>query len=189
MKQKNKMSKVLKTVLFAGIFSLIGCDSEPITRTNSTTTKDSTSTKDSTPTKDSLLVNAEKVRLLSLVNEIRQTGCRCGADSMPPVNPVKWSDTLTSIAKLHSEDMIARAYFSHTTPDGVSFSQRITNGGYLWKGCAENIAAGQTSAESVIAAWKNSPGHCKNIMGGSYTDMGVGRSVNHWTQVFATPRK
>ena len=43
-------------------------------------------------------------------------------------------------ARAHSADMAARDYFSHTTPEGVAFSTRITNAGYRWSSAGENIA-------------------------------------------------
>lgn len=175
MKRQNEIIQALKTVIVSGLFTFYGCSSASNDPVSSATPKDTTLT-------------SEEVQLLTLVNTVRQSGCECGTDSMPPVNPLKWNRTLASVAKLHSEDMVARNYFSHTTPDSVTFSQRITNGGYSWSACGENIASGQMTAESVIAAWKNSPGHCKNMMNGTYTEMGVGRSANLWTQVFARPR-
>ncbi len=50
--------------------------------------------------------------------------------------------------------------YSHTRPDG-SDSQTILNWRYSF---GENIAAGHTSANAVIADWMNSPGHKANIM-------------------------
>ncbi len=40
--------------------------------------------------------------------------------------------------------------------------------------------------KKVIEGWLNSSGHCKNIMNGSVTEMGIATSGDYWTQVFAS---
>jgi uncharacterized protein YkwD len=51
---------------------------------------------------------------------------------------------------------------------------------------AENIAKGYGSAQAVVDAWFNSPGHKTNMMNPSYTRMGIGyvASGNWWCQQF-----
>ena len=68
--------------------------------------------------------------------------------------------------------MAARDYFSHTTPEGVTFDQRIKNAGY--PPGAENIARGQRTAESVMSSWMGSEGHRRNIENCRLTTIGVG---------------
>lgn len=51
-------------------------------------------------------------------------------------------------------------------------------------GSAENVAAGQSSETEVTNAWLNSPGHRSNILNGSFTRIGVGRSGNYWAVQF-----
>ena len=89
--------------------------------------------------------------------------------------------------------MAARDYFSHDTPEGVSFATRISNAGYQWSGAAENIAAGQRDAASVMSSWMNSSGHKANILNCGYQDIGVGVAAAtdgklYWTQDFGSPR-
>ena len=38
-------------------------------------------------------------------------------------------------------------------------------------------------------AWMNSPGHRANLVNGNFTEVGVARVGNYWTQVFGTPQK
>jgi uncharacterized protein YkwD len=60
----------------------------------------------------------------------------------------------------------------------------------------ENIAAGQTTVDSVMADWMASPGHCANIMRPEFVEMGVacvnGTPANtyrtYWTMDFGRPR-
>jgi uncharacterized protein YkwD len=66
--------------------------------------------------------------------------------------------------------------------------------GYSGGGWGENIARGQSSPQSVMEGWMDSPGHCRNIMNDNYTLIGVGHylggggggpgSGNNWTQTF-----
>jgi uncharacterized protein YkwD len=99
---------------------------------------------------------------------------------------------LAAAARKHSADMLARHYFSHTTPDGVTFSVRIDAEGYRWSGVGENIAAGQRTPTDVMRAWMNSPGHRANILNCQFRNLGVGMVQNGrspvWTQDFGTPR-
>jgi uncharacterized protein YkwD len=132
--------------------------------------------------------DSEKEELLRLVNDLRSKGCTCGNRVMLPAPAVQWNNTLESVAFRHSEDMRKNGYFSHTGKDGSSPGDRITAAGYRWSMYSENIANGQKSASEVFTAWRNSPTHCQNMMGGGYKEMGVGRSGDYWTQVFATQR-
>ena len=60
--------------------------------------------------------------------------------------------------------------------------------GYSWSALAENIAAGQTTAPQVVQSWMNSKGHKENIVNCTYTETGISRVGNYWTQVFGKPK-
>jgi uncharacterized protein YkwD len=54
-------------------------------------------------------------------------------------------------------------------------------------GVGENVAWNQKSPEAVMHAWMNSPGHRRNILNPSYSEIGVGAVVSngpYWTQHF-----
>lgn len=79
--------------------------------------------------------------------------------------------------------------FSHTRPDGRSFSTALTDAGITFHGAGENIAWGQRSPEEVVNAWMNSEGHRANILNAKFTKIGVGyyrnsAGRNYWTQLF-----
>ncbi len=84
--------------------------------------------------------------------------------------------------------MATKDYFSHTSLDGSSMSDRIDRQGYAWRRLAENIAAGYPSPEAVVEGWMNSPGHRANILNCDLTEIGVGHYQRYWTQNFGTPR-
>ncbi|WP_338766383.1 CAP domain-containing protein [Bernardetia sp. ABR2-2B] len=128
--------------------------------------------------------NVNKQELIRLVNEYRTEGCQCGNEQMLPVGAITWDEALEQAAYLHSKDMNDKNYFSHTGKDGSSAGDRIKRQGYDWRTYGENIAEGYTSEEAVIEGWKNSEGHCRNMMNANFEEMGVGRESNYWTQVF-----
>lgn len=79
--------------------------------------------------------------------------------------------------------------FSHTRPDGSSFTTALTEQGISYRRAGENIAWGQKTPEEVVNAWMNSAGHRANIMNEAFTKIGVGyyqnaQGVNYWSQLF-----
>jgi uncharacterized protein YkwD len=132
--------------------------------------------------------NPDQEKLLTLVNDVRSTGCDCGDTYFPPVNDVVWDDTLEMAAQNHSNDMNEHDNLSHTGSDGSNPGERINAVGYEWSTYGENVAVGYSSEEDVIEGWLDSPGHCRNIMNGNVTEMGVATSGSYWTQVFAKPK-
>ena len=128
-------------------------------------------------------------KLLELVNNYRQKGCNCGSEYFPSAEPIVWNDLLESAAKIHSDDMNKNNFFSHTGSDGNNAGYRISNVGYNWSTCGENIAKGYKTEDDVIIGWINSEGHCKNIMNPDFKEMGVATSGEYWTQVFGKKRE
>ena len=126
--------------------------------------------------------------MLGLINAARQTGCTCGTTIMPPVPVLAWNEKLSTVAYLHSKDMADNNYFNHNNLQGLTPGQRITAAGYNWSTYGENIANGYTSEQNVMTAWLNSEGHCKNIMGKNFKEVGFGREKNYWTQNFGTQK-
>ena len=130
-------------------------------------------------------------QVLILVNQQRAAGASCGGTPYAPVGPLTMNGSLRAAAQEHSFDMAANDYFSHTSLDGRTFDQRIHNAGYFGSYLGENIAAGQPTPPSVVAAWMASTGHCVNIMTGSFTAVGVGYAFSsnstyhaYWTMDF-----
>ncbi|MFB8182452.1 sigma-70 family RNA polymerase sigma factor [Streptomyces sp. NPDC055966] len=125
--------------------------------------------------------SGQVAQVITLVNQQRATaGC----------SPVSENADLDRAAQGHSDDMAARNYFDHVSPDGTDPGQRITAAGYQWSTYGENIAKGQSSPQAVMDAWMNSPGHRANILNCAFKEIGVG--VNQasggplWTQDFGT---
>ncbi|MFF7197672.1 CAP domain-containing protein [Streptomyces sp. NPDC088197] len=123
-------------------------------------------------------VTAARAAILSLVNTQRASaGC----------SPLTASSSLDGLAQAFSEDMAARGFFDHTDPDGKTPWDRAKALGITNLG-GENIARGQATAQAVMDAWMNSPGHRANILNCDYKTLGVGIHYGSggpwWTQDF-----
>ncbi|WP_327406393.1 CAP domain-containing protein [Streptomyces sp. NBC_01288] len=96
---------------------------------------------------------------------------------------------LAAAAQAHSTDMVARAFYSHTSPDGSQPWDRAAAAGSRRRTIGENIACGQRSAAEVVEGWMNSPGHRANILKPDFTHIGIGfagggQTGTYWTQLF-----
>ncbi len=103
----------------------------------------------------SQFLSPEEQQVLDLVNQER---------AVRGLNVLAADELLASAAHAHSQDMSQNNYFSHTSLDGRSAGQRIAATGYAYNTWGENIAAGYTSAASVMNGWMNSSGHRANIL-------------------------
>ncbi|WP_194165214.1 CAP domain-containing protein [Deinococcus terrestris] len=128
-------------------------------------------------------------RVLELTNAARAQARTCGATSFAAAPALTYNAQLEQAAQGHATDMATRNYFSHTSQDGRTMAQRISATGYAWRTIGENIAAGQTTPEQVVAGWLASEGHCRNIMNPSFRELGVGYAQggsyrHYWVQNF-----
>jgi len=111
--------------------------------------------------------------VMQRVNALRAAGAVCGSTAYAATVPLAWNSLLLQAASGHSSDMAQNNYFSHTSLDGRTMVQRVVATGYTYSALGENIAAGQSTVESVITGWTNSPGHCQNLMNPAFRDIGV----------------
>ena len=104
--------------------------------------------------------------------------------------PLSQDNELTEVARAHSDDMLVRRFFDHTTPDGVSFDERISDryrhrvrimGENIWYASGYNLGKIQQVAKEIVDDWMNSPGHRDNILDPKFTHLGVGVSARHHT--------
>lgn len=175
------IKKIAPVLLLLIVLAVVSCKRDasvdPInTNPTNTTTTPVTGT--------TVVTNLDNAALLKLVNDVRAKGCTCGTTVMPAVAPLTWNEVLAKSSLIHSTDMKNTGQFTHNSSDGTSFSDRITAAGYKWRTVGENIAAGQKTEQQVFTDWLNSEGHCKNMMNGSFKDMGAARLGDYWTQDF-----
>lgn len=117
------------------------------------------------------------LRIAELVNEERK---KAGLD------PLTLDTAANRAALVRAKEIVTN--FSHNRPDGSSFVTALKEQGVIYRLAGENIAWGQKTPEQVMEGWMNSPGHRANILGESFTRIGVGyyqqNGVNYWTQLF-----
>jgi uncharacterized protein YkwD len=129
-----------------------------------------------------LLAQQENIKatILSEVNKVRASGCKCGRDKMPPAWALSWSDKLEKAAVRHAKDMFDNEHFDHKGTDGSTLSERINATGYKWTLIGENISFGYSDASEVVQGWISSPGHCRNMMNPSFKEMGAAKAGSYW---------
>jgi uncharacterized YkwD family protein/spore coat assembly protein SafA len=121
-------------------------------------------------------------QVLHLVNEERK---KAG------LRPLEMDWELSRVARMKSQDMAQKNYFSHQSPTYGSPFAMMKQFGISFKQAGENIASGQRTPQEVMDSWMKSPGHRANILKPDYTHIGVGYfrggSYGHmWTQMFIT---
>jgi uncharacterized protein YkwD len=117
-------------------------------------------------------------QMLAMVNAKRTSGTTCGGTAYPRVPALSLNTTIIKASDAYATDMATHSYFGHTGRDGSDPGQRLTAAGYRWSAWAENIAAGQTTPDSVVAGWFGSTGHCVNFMSSAVTQIGFGKAEN-----------
>jgi uncharacterized YkwD family protein/spore coat assembly protein SafA len=121
-----------------------------------------------------------ETEVLALVNQERQ---KAG------LRPLEMDWELQRVARMKSQDMAQKNYFSHQSPTYGSPFDMMKQFGIKFSTAGENIASGQRTPQEVMASWMKSPGHRANILKPEYTHLGVGYyrggSYGHmWTQMF-----
>ena len=91
-----------------------------------------------------------------------------------------WNEKAARAAQARADDMVARDYFAHKTPDGTSgyveelAKQDVT--AFTWAG--ENLAANNYPAseavERAMVTLMNSPTHRANILDQTFDSCGIG---------------
>jgi uncharacterized protein YkwD len=126
---------------------------------------------------------ATTARVLDLTNAERQKA------GLPPL---VLNTQLSQAAQQYSQVLSRDSCFAHTCGPVPDMVQRVLQAGYgNWSAVGENIAAGYTSPEALVAGWMNSPGHRANILSPKYREIGIGL-VNggkygaYWTQDFGS---
>jgi uncharacterized protein YkwD len=109
--------------------------------------------------------------------------------------PLVWDAELCRMARLHSQKMGQRGFFSHETPDGMQLKERARANGILhFRVIGENIAYNKGYDDPggfAVERWMVSSGHRANILYVGFQASGIGSYVSadgsvYITQVFIT---
>ncbi|MGG7036455.1 MAG: CAP domain-containing protein [Flavobacterium sp.] len=150
-------AKILKALLpLAIVFTMVSCSSE--TAENET---GSTSRKIVTE----YTYNDTEIKLITLINNYRQSK---GLNTLEVINHMSYK------SEEHNIYMKENKVVNHD-----NFQERTSNLMKLLgaERVGENVAYNYNSAESVLSAWLNSPGHKTNIEG-NYTHIGLSVTVD-----------
>ena len=122
---------------------------------------------------------------------------RAGLSPVLAVNP-----DLCAAAREHSDDMAARNYFDHKSPDGANALNRVQRYLPAFRGAlGENIAARGITPENgddegalarlIVDAWLKSPPHRATLLSPMFRETGIGIALRNGeiyvTQLFSGP--
>jgi hypothetical protein len=119
-------------------------------------------------------VSADTTGFLTLINSYRQ---------QHNLGTLTEDQKLTNASCWLATDLDKNG-FSHTDSLGRDMATRLSDYGVTGSNRGENIfyTTSSSSPEYAFDAWKSSPGHNANMLGSSYTRIGIGRSLvnNRW---------
>jgi uncharacterized protein YkwD len=86
--------------------------------------------------------------------------------------PLVQDDRLSELARSHAEDMAQRAYFGHTTPEGLTPFERMDQANYRYTYAGENLALDESESAASVALWRSTE-HRQNILQPHFGRVGV----------------
>lgn len=108
--------------------------------------------------------------------------------------PLRRDPAVDRVARAHSRDMVARRYFAHETPEGLTPPDRLARGGVDGISLAgENVgltSRGDPNRE-IVTGWLASPVHRQNLLAPvfNHTGIGIARAADgtlYYTQLYVT---
>ncbi|MDI2126091.1 CAP domain-containing protein, partial [Yinghuangia seranimata] len=163
----------------AAVPSVADTPSESPSPSPSTVPPSPTESPSPSPTPDRAAVLERQ--LVDLVNAERaKSGCQ----------PLRIDPKVHAAAQRHADDMVARGFYDHTSPDGRGPGERVTAAGYRWSAWAENLDRGRSTAAAVVKDWMDRSIHQQNMLDCNLKDTGVGIAQGPgglmWVQDLAT---
>ncbi|MDD2433465.1 MAG: CAP domain-containing protein, partial [Clostridia bacterium] len=110
------------------------------------------------------VATTQELKMLTLINAER---AKAG------VQALVLKPELVKVARIKSEEMIAKNYFSHVSPTYGDPFTMLQNFGIKYGHAGENLA-GNPTVENAHESLMASPGHKKNILNPNYTHVGIG---------------
>ncbi len=93
--------------------------------------------------------------------------------------PLRESVGLRNAALVHSRSMLEYGVFTHESPNGTSFSQRVrrfySDSGFTSWRAAENLLSSTRAMHPrrAVAAWMNSPPHRRTLLDPTLREIGI----------------
>ena len=133
-------------------------------------TENNTTTDNSTNISDKFMAQVEQ----AIYNKVNEERAKAGVPAL------SYNNTMEKYARIKSQDMGDKNYFSHTDLNGNYITTQMQADGVSDNAWGENIAyiAGITDptalANQFMTNWMNSEGHKKNILSTNFDSIGVG---------------
>jgi len=113
------------------------------------------------------------------------------------VGTVKANALLNQAAQMKADDMAAKSYYSHVSPDGTAPPYWLSKVGYKYAAMGENLVIDRESSEAAVSAWMGSDSHRNNMLDPNMTEIGVGIAKGHYkgrdtvyvVQILARPQR
>lgn len=107
---------------------------------------------------------------ISVNDVVAQTNVQRATAGLPPLT---FNATLAQAANAKAQDMFAKQYWAHKSPEGVEPWAFINGSGYTYVAAGENLARDFMNTGEMINAWMGSPTHKANIMNPRYQEIGI----------------
>jgi len=104
---------------------------------------------------------------LQIVEEVNRERARYG------LGPLRLNSKLSAVARDRADDMFAKRYFDHVSPDGIDPFTWALRRGYRYSIIGENLALGYRTSNSIVDGWMHSAGHRKNILTRDFDEVGI----------------
>ncbi len=115
--------------------------------------------------------------VLAYATEMSQTTLLSATNNQRSANgrkPLTLNTKLSQAAQAKANDMVARNYWSHNTPDGQEPWVFFANAGYQYIKAGENLAYGFLTSSEAVTGWMNSPSHRENLLDADFSEVGFG---------------
>ena len=129
------------------------------------------STEDNLTNADTNFMAAVETAIYNKVNEER---AKAGVPALT------YNTVMQKYARIKSQDMGDKKYFSHEDLNGNLITTQMKKDGVSYKAWGENIAyiggnvSADTLAQQFMTNWMNSSGHRENILSTKFSSIGVG---------------
>jgi uncharacterized protein YkwD len=109
-----------------------------------------------------------EARMIELINLDRVAAQR---------KPVAPDAKLATVARTHSEDMVAHAFFAHVSPTTGTTEDRLRRAHLFYRRSGEDLARA-ASADEAYRGLMRSPAHRESILQPDFTHVGIGAVVD-----------
>ncbi len=122
-------------------------------------------------------VNKSQRGVLSYATDVADTSLLNATNQQRKANnqsSLKLNYKLDQAAQAKAADMVARNYWSHTTPENKTPWNFIDKVDYNYQKAGENLAYGFVTSSETINGWMHSQAHRENLLDATFTEVGFG---------------